>query len=72
MQRHTSLDGLNAGDTVRVNATCRIPECRGRPGMIAFMYAAQPAFGTPAEFIVDVDFILRPLGREEFDVPAAP
>ncbi|MDR6220045.1 hypothetical protein J2Y00_003656 [Deinococcus soli (ex Cha et al. 2016)] len=72
MQRLTSLDGLNAGDAVRVNATCRIPECRGRTGTVQGMYAPQPEFGNPAEFLVDVDFILRPLRRDEFDVPAAP
>ncbi|PIG98306.1 hypothetical protein [Deinococcus sp. UR1] len=72
MRRLTSLDGLNAGDTVRVNVRCRIPECRGRPGTVQGVYAPQPEFGNPAEFLVDVDFILWPLRLDEFDVPAAP
>ena len=67
MQRLTTLDGLNAGDTVTVGQQCRIPECRGRSGHLQYMHAAQPEFGTPAEFIVSVDGISRPLTRAEFD-----
>lgn len=65
MKRLSELDGIREGDTVTVN-TDRLPEDRGRHGVVLYAYPAQPEFGNPAEFIVAVDGVARPLEREEF------
>ncbi len=65
--RFTEFRGLKAGDRVRVNAQCRIAECRGQVGEFLYGHAEQPGFGSPDEYIVTIDRVARPLERHEFD-----
>ena len=62
-----TLDGLNAGDLVRVNDRCPHPECHGEVAIIDFMFLARPECGAPAEFVVDIRGFFTPLERDHFD-----
>jgi len=66
MERLTSYGEWKTGDAVEVTPECRIEVCRGRKGTLEYVYAPQPEFGNPAEFIIWVDNVCRPMGEGEF------